>query len=637
MAALKFIENSNKAVAEAKLKQQRVMPVGQLCYTDSVHLPMVLPVDTLMFTTDTRELYVGTGSGIKRVNLGSDGEIIDKTDYLTKEEATSLYILKENLDPRQVVTATNLDQYTANFQKTLEDMQKEIDLKIDAENTFTKEELTTRFPNNIELGNQLDNKVDQEILTNVGNHAFIQNISPGVTLKFQNIGLDTESFLRVGKDDIRLYVKDTKSNMIGGRLYITTNGAYYTHSNDEDFGQNDEIMTYQDLVDVRDLMDTVREEIGENRQICIRAQESARQSELTIEQATKNTKSALDQANYAINVAQDALNIVNGIQDTLDTAAANASAAEQHAASALATAQAAKEESEDALSRLQLFQTSITGQITQINTEISHLKSGDSDPDPGADYRYKIVDVQKFNDVKNVTYNTAVKDLGLPTTISVSLDSPYTSGDISHDTVGVTWQTGTYQPTQTNYSQVLIGIPTETARISNPNHFFATYTVKVQEEVVPEPTPDDYAWTVVFAVPSNANEIPNFSSIISKPNLTSEDMMGDLDGQSHYIEPNCELYLIGTLNKISPLTTCFIVTTDQQTTDMNHSVLDVTVNGFKVPVLGVASAEDIATYETQTLTRAFVNSNGAYQYVDDTLIFDHGVDANNVYMLAMKK
>ena len=640
---LRFNDENAKGKNSIKLKQQRVIPVAELLCTDSKSLPAALSSNSMLFTTDTRELFIGTGSGIKRVNLGSDGEIIDKTDYLTKVEAAQIYVQKEYLDPSSVITQERLDESLGVLGATIDDLIHDNEFKADKEDVFTKAEANERFIDNHEFDLSMSKKVDQEVLTNTGNHSFVKNLSTGVTLRFQNIANDTESFINVGKDSIKLYTKKTNGDMFGGRLYVTPDGVFYTSTNDEDFSKHDELLTQKDLVEVQNVVTNLQDYCNETRQIAMRSVESARNSELNVENILNQTQISNEQSQQALETANDALNIMKNVQGQLGDAYTNSNSALQKAENANDAALGAKQESADALNYVHRFESSIVTQINQLVREINELKagsgsggSGEDDPTPPTPVEsYKIVAVEVFDDVYEVPYHTTGDQLNLPETVDVTLDSPEYDGDVLHERVEVTWLTDRFQAHETDYSQQIIGVPTESARIKNPNFLFAVYTVRVlPEEEVVEPEP--YTWSVVFAVPSMVDTIDNFSTIIGHPEIQSSDMMGDLDARGDYVQPTIEVFLLGTLNEKKEGQGCYVLTDNEEQSKLNRSIIDITEDGFKVPILGVATEAEIAEYETQTLTRAFVLSNGAYQYTEGTLIFDHGTDASNVYLIRKK-
>lgn len=632
---IRFTDKNSVNTETAHLKQQRVIPIAQLVYTDSHDLPKSLSQNCMLYTTDTRELYIGTGSGIKRVNLGSDGEIIDKTDYLTKQEAAQYYVQKEYLDPATVITQDKLEEYVSTLGQTIDQLMRDNDFKADKEDVYTKGESNDLFIDNREFETRMSKKVDQEILTATGNNSYVQNIANGAILKFRNVANDTESYICAGKDDIRLYVKKTNGDMFGGRLYITPDGAFYTDTNDEDFGKNDEIMTLKDLVAVQDLLEQLKDDNAETRQIAIRSADSARNSELNVEAALRQIVAVQEQVGVAVATANAAKDTADRVASQVNDAYVNSQSALQKAEDALDTAEAAKTESSSALSYVHTFETSIITQLNQVIRDINILKNGGVEPAPTPEQGYVIVSAESFEEVHSVPYDTTAETLSLPATIDVGLDSSAYGGDITHQEIEVTWLTEHFKVGQTNYLQTIIGIPKEGNNITNPNHIFSLYTVRVLPEESTGPV-EPYKWSVIFALPKMADTVENFGTIIGHPELTSEDMMGDYDARGNYVNPTIELFLLGTLNTQNDSTKCFVLTSDEQQTQLNRSILDITENGFQVPVEGIASVEEIAEYESAVLTRALVLSNGAYYFTEGSLGFDHGTDANNVYLIRMK-
>lgn len=632
---IRFTDKNSVNTETAHLKQQRVIPIAQLVYTDSHDLPKSLSQNCMLYTTDTRELYIGTGSGIKRVNLGSDGEIIDKTDYLTKQEAAQYYVQKEYLDPATVITQDKLEEYVSTLGQTIDQLMRDNDFKADKEDVYTKGESNDLFIDNREFETRISKKVDQEILTATGNNSYVQNIANGAILKFRNVANDTESYICAGKDDIRLYVKKTNGDMFGGRLYITPDGAFYTDTNDEDFGKNDEIMTLKDLVAVQDLLEQLKDDNAETRQIAIRSADSARNSELNVEAALRQIVAVQEQVGVAVATANAAKDTADRVASQVNDAYVNSQSALQKAEDALDTAEAAKTESSSALSYVHTFEASIITQLNQVIRDINILKNGGVEPAPTPEQGYVIVSAESFEEVHSVPYDTTAETLSLPATIDVGLDSSAYGGDITHQEIEVTWLTEHFKAGQTNYLQTIIGIPKEGNNITNPNHIFSLYTVRVLPEESTGPV-EPYKWSVIFALPKMADTVENFGTIIGHPELTSEDMMGDYDARGDYVNPTIELFLLGTLNTQNDSTKCFVLTSDEQQTQLNRSILDITENGFQVPVEGIASVEEIAEYESAVLTRALVLSNGAYYFTEGSLGFDHGTDANNVYLIRMK-
>lgn len=70
--------------------QTKRYPEGVILYTTSAELPDSLSANALIFTTDTAELYVGTGTGIQKLKLGSEADL-NPAIYLKIDSARATY------------------------------------------------------------------------------------------------------------------------------------------------------------------------------------------------------------------------------------------------------------------------------------------------------------------------------------------------------------------------------------------------------------------------------------------------------------------------------------------------------------------------------------------------------------------
>lgn len=622
---LRFEDENTKAINKERVKQQRVIPVGTLLYVDSINLPTALSKNTLLFTTDTRELYIGTGTGIARVNIGSDGEVIDKGDYLSKTEAAQIYVQKDYLDPDSVVTDQEMKDFIAPLAKTVEDLITDSNFKADKDGVYSKGESNERFIDNDEFSVGMSKKVDQEILTNTGNHAFIKNLSTGLMMKFQNLGGDVESYVNVGKDKIILYSKRTKDEEFGGRIYITPAGVFYSYSNDEAYGKDNELVTMADLNTVQDMYNQIVNLSNETRQIAMRSVESARNSELAVEQAKAYIDNAVTQSTDAYNLAQEAFTTVERVNSQLLDAYTNSTSSLQKSINAESTAAAAKAESGEALTRLRQFETSISSQFEQLVAQMNIISSGGTISDDG---RKKIIAVQNFDDVYEVPYHTEAADLNLPAEVTVTLE------DNTFAIVPVVWQRSRFQSHQTEYSQQITGVLTETGTIKNPNFLFAIYTVRVMPETQEEQQHSASGWEVTFAMSHMNETVEDFGTAIGHPELISEDIMGTFDTMNNYVSPDVQLFLLGTLKAIDKTFTGIKVLNPIERANLvNNDLAAFAPDGLRVPVHNVALAAEIADYETQAMTLAHLNSNGPVSYSEGVLMFDHAVDSNVVYVI----
>ena len=628
---LKLTDNA-KSVTEVKLKQQRVIPTATVLYTDSGNMPSILSANTLLYTTDTRELFIGGTDGIKRVNIGSDGNVIDKSDYLTKTEIAQLYVQKDYLDPNKVITTDNFNTYIRSLTAQVEGLIADNEYKADTDSVYTKEEADARFIDYDEFDQGLVKKVPQEILTNTGSHSYIKNASSGSTLRFQNVANNTESYLNVGKDGISIKVNRSTDEAFGGRLFFTTKGVFYTNTNDEEYDENDEVFTFKDFVEAQESIDTLKKQFEEVYKVALNAVDAARTSAQAAESVRTYATSAFEIANQANTAAAEALGLGNEVRDSLESIEETASSSLQKAQTAINSANAAQTLSVSTSKNLQSLQTSVANSIIGIQTQVNNLDSGGSSSDPQPDTSRKITSIEDLSyDTIEVDYYTDEDDLELPTTAEATLD------DGSTVQVDIVWTTTGFTPRATDVLQRFNGMPVETEEVKNPFGLFTQCIIRVLPKEAEDDTPE-YVWTTTFALPSMASEVENFATKIGHASLTSEDMIGTYsDDDSTYVQPTIELLFIGTLKKVSTSTDIVLLSAAERTTLLNNDLLDAYPDGLKVPISGIAANSEISAYEMKALSGAYMNSNGAYTYGNGTLSFDYGADANNVYIIRKRK
>lgn len=621
---LRFEDENTKTINKESVKQQRVIPVGTLLYTTSINLPKVLSCNTLLFTTDTRELYIGTDTGIARVNLGSDGEIIDKGDYLSKAEAAQYYVQKDYLDPESVVTDQEMKDYIAPLEKRVSDIIADNEFKADKEDVFSKEESNVQFVSKDSFNVGMETKVDQELLTAIGNRAFIKNLPSGLMLKFQNPGNDVESYVNVGKDKIVLYSKRTKNEELGGRIYITPSGAYYTYNNNDIFGKDDELITMADLESIQDMYNSVVALQAESKEMAQRSMESAHNSEVMIQQTKQYIENTALQSQDAYNLAQDAFNTVQEINNRLMDSYTNSTNSLAKANNAEKTAKTAITEAGEAITNMTQFKSSILEQFQALQSQVNNLIAGAIESD---DTRKKIISVENLNGIYEVPYETEATDLVFPAEVKVTLE------DDTESIVPVTWQRSLFQSKQTDCTQNIIGIISDTDTIQNPYYIFAICTVRVMPiEVEPEPADDN--WEITFMMPSMIDVVYNFSTAIGHPELTSEDLMGTLDDRGNYVNPTAQLFFIGTAKNVDKtLQDIQILNPIMRAELVNNTLTSYVSDGLPVPIFGIASDTEIAEYETNVFNYGRFTCNGAFSYSENTLMFNNAIDANAVYVL----
>jgi hypothetical protein len=98
---ISFKKPKEKVKKKATLGTVKQYPVANLLYTDTPNLPDVLSQNAMLYTTDTGKVFIGTGEGIKMINV--TGDIEQKLDELkesvySKQEIDDFIEKDVNLD-----------------------------------------------------------------------------------------------------------------------------------------------------------------------------------------------------------------------------------------------------------------------------------------------------------------------------------------------------------------------------------------------------------------------------------------------------------------------------------------------------------------------------------------------------------
>lgn len=116
-------------------------PEGVILYTTSAELPDSLSANALIFTTDTAELYVGTGTGIQKLKLGSEADL-NPAIYLKIDSARATYQSKLQAEEK----SNEIKEQIATLKESVyskEDIDKFITEDIDLDGVVDKMNLYT--------------------------------------------------------------------------------------------------------------------------------------------------------------------------------------------------------------------------------------------------------------------------------------------------------------------------------------------------------------------------------------------------------------------------------------------------------------------------------------------------------------
>ena len=161
--------------------QTKRYPEGVILYTTSAELPDSLSDNALIFTTDTAELYVGTGTGIKKLKLGSEADL-NPAIYLKIDTARAIYQNKIQAETK----ANEIKEQIANLKEsvyTRDDIDKfiteDLDLNgiVDKMNFYTVERINQLLEERAAATNVYTRAQADEIYNTKANVSTVEELS----------------------------------------------------------------------------------------------------------------------------------------------------------------------------------------------------------------------------------------------------------------------------------------------------------------------------------------------------------------------------------------------------------------------------------------------------------------------------
>lgn len=222
--------SKDKHVKVINAKGTKTYPVSTVIYCYKKDLPTSLSENHLLYTTDTHELYVGTGKDIKKMQIADNSqEIINITElpdtYVTYDSLQADYatkIITSSLDTR----LTKLAEEVTAIQKDIGDVNEALDSKANVSDTWTKESIQANFIDNDEFDAGIKTRVPVQY-NSVSINQIVSNDN-GIKLTTKNNSTDTVNEVQLSSDGIIIThdalgttgKKDTQ-------IVIGRNGIYY--------------------------------------------------------------------------------------------------------------------------------------------------------------------------------------------------------------------------------------------------------------------------------------------------------------------------------------------------------------------------------------------------------------------------
>ena len=639
MGIMRLTDEEN-VIRDLKTNRQRVVPQATVLYCDSNSIPATLSTNTLLYTTDTRELYIGGKDGIKRVNLGSDGAIIDKSEFLTREDAAILYIQKQNLNPDLVITTDNIGSHIKNLSDTVNEIQAQFTDFYTKNEVFTKDEANKRFIDISEFAQGMSTKVNQQIQTSGGNYSQIINSSAGAQLKFRNISNSEDGVVSVEPTKITLSFTNSKITgpgveKSGTQFIITKGGAYYYNSADVDstssatslyitdtgyvrLNEIYRVATYRDIVAYEDNVNALIDRLNTVEQTALAALNTANTASDYGRQTYQLAQAAISTSDDAYGMAQEGYSLASGVNSSLATVLDDLETLQDsftYVQSAADASQQKVNENADSLSlSIQHLGSRLDGFGETLDT-ILDVPPGTDEP---ATPTVSVVSANLTSNSELVSYSATVNDIHWPESAICVLNNGET------DTFLVNWDKDMFEVNKTGYIQSIIGFLEAKDGIVIPDRLYVTYYVRVCESDNVSTSDDDYLWQDYFVMPANQDTWDHVLMRLGHPLLTEEDMLGTITDNNEYINPVCEIVIMGTAKSTLIVSEPRLLTDIEVRTYLNENLLSVLPNEEDriVPVdmtdaqiqsIKTSSESKIAYYMTHISTHGQFASNGGFQ------------------------
>lgn len=222
--------SKDKHVKVLNAKGTKTYPVSTVIYCYKKDLPTSLSENHLLYTTDTHELYVGTGKGIKKMQIADNSqEIINITElpdtYVTYDSLQADYatkIITSSLDTR----LTKLAEEVTAIQKDIGDVNEALDSKANVSDTWTKESIQANFIDNDEFDAGIKTRVPVQY-NSVSINQIVSNDN-GIKLTTKNNSTDTVNEVQLSSDGIIItYDALGTTGKKDTQIVIGRNGIYY--------------------------------------------------------------------------------------------------------------------------------------------------------------------------------------------------------------------------------------------------------------------------------------------------------------------------------------------------------------------------------------------------------------------------
>lgn len=228
--------SKDKQVKVLNARGTRTYPVATVIYCYKKDLPTSISEGHLIYTTDTHELYVGTGKGIQRIQLA---DVTEGLQVINPSELSDIYVTQQALQEDYATRVftngldtrlTNLESNVAAAQASIASANDALNSKANVNDSWTQEEIQAQFIDTVEFEEGLKTKVPATY-QDLSKNQIVSN-NNGIKLAVTNDSLNTYNEVQLNSDGIiithdALGTTDRKDTQI----VIGRNGIYYYKDN----------------------------------------------------------------------------------------------------------------------------------------------------------------------------------------------------------------------------------------------------------------------------------------------------------------------------------------------------------------------------------------------------------------------
>lgn len=654
MPPLKFTQNKN--VSKNSSSTILPYPEATVVYSTSVAIGdptyVTLPKDVLLYTTDSRELFIGAGSnqGLVKVAGSGSSAVLSVSDYMKRNELETKYAPLDDYTS----TAAQVDDNTeaiVSIQGSLSSIEYRLNGTVLDADISSKAVIAVTSSD--QYRQDLSNKVSAAITGDNSNTSTIGNSAKGLVLKYvqQCTGAPkfSEICVKAGIIELKVYKNTTPTS--GSKLVIQDDGIYYTNDLEKRLRKEVHLLaTSKEIADLQKLYHDLFKSVTDCNSTMTKGVDKIREYQGLLT-GFKNDISSLESSlRTADSIASNAYTLAQ-TNNSLCTEISNALESLQTDLGTVSViaddAQAVSRYCQNAINGLSAY---VEGQMIKIRIAIESLQNVQVVYDiTNNTNALRVIGIRQGkyicnrNNTYEVSYGTSLYALRQIIKIDTDLNSvevntldPSDTKDTSF--MKVEWDLRSYDRYAYTYAVQFEGTLQETENLRlDPNSGtsivpFIRIKVKPPESIIDKEVGMD-GWVLYFIMPANTDVFPNFIEAVQEAAGTNPtgfnrgaQFMGYTVDETQPAQREIYIDIVGAIDDekyLEDLETTGPVIKTFEELDEIPALFDVGfirkyAEGLPVPLSFSAGgySDDPTIYETKCETWGAFHSNGAVRLED---------------------